>query len=355
MIVHIFADTPHHYVSMAKYFRSLIDKNEEQAFWALAVPKQSPSTGFNYYSNAKDLKRKLDELPKGTRLIVHGNFDPKVWRMLLIHPLTSNASCVFWGADLYRYQTKKLTLKQRIVKLAHTLLCARYKSVVCLNSGDANLVKKYLKRGDALVIPYPLEQTYLDDLTSVSVASVNDKYKPMTILVGNSAAASNNHIEMFNQIKHLARENIRVICTLNYAGRADYIEEVIHQGKAIFGDKFYAYQEMLTKQEHAKLLAEVDVCIFGHDRQQGLFVAYAMFALNKPVFMKSNVSSYRHLSEIGFTVGKSEQLNAINLSQLIEWVKTGHGNANILQKTLTEAALAPQWQRLLDYERVPKV
>ena len=285
---------------MANYFRSLQGVSENQQFWALALPEQREIDGFNYYQDAKDLKQQLNQLPRNTKLIIHGNFDPKVWLMLLFHPLTARASCVFWGADIYRYQLPKLTFKQQIIKWIHRLLCRRYESVVCLNKGDAGFVEKYLKRRDALVIPYPLEQTYLDHLKNTDECESTTVAKPLTFLVGNSAAQSNNHFEMFEQLKHLANENIRVVCTLNYAGKLDYIKQVVRAGNDIFGDKFIAYQDMLTKQQHAKLLSYVDICVFGHDRQQGLFVVYAMFALNKPVFMKSKVSSFSYLTEMGF-------------------------------------------------------
>lgn len=349
MIVHIFADTPHHYVSMASYFRSLKDVPEEQLFWALTLPEQREIDGFDYYRDDKDLKRQLDRLPKDTKLIIHGNFDPRVWLMLLFHPLTSKASCVFWGADIYRYQLPKLTFKQQIIKWIHRLLCRRYKSVVCLNKGDARLVEKYLKRRDALVIPYPLEQTYLDNLMKTSECESSTFAKPLTFLVGNSAAQSNNHLEMFEQLKHLADENIKVVCTLNYAGKLDYIKQVIKVGSDIFGDKFIAYQDMLTKQEHAKLLSGVDICVFGHDRQQGLFVVYAMFALNKPVFMKSKVSSFSYLTDMGFKLTCSESLNSFSYESLRASLDNERGNSEILNNTLTETALAPNWRQLLEH------
>ena len=347
MIVHIFADTPHHYLSMADYFQRLPNLNEKQLFWAQFQPNVNPNESFSYYHSPKHLKEMLNELAGDVQLVIHGNFNPRVWLMLLFHPLASKASCVFWGADLYRYQTTKMTFKQKVVQLIHRLLCKRYKHLVCLNSGDAVLVDKYLKRSNAKVIPYPLQQSYLDNLKNQAEGSNKPENHSITILVGNSAAASNNHLEVFEQLKHLVNEDIQVLCTLNYAGTKEYISHVIKEGKSIFGNKFTAITDMLSKDDHAKLLADVDLCIFGHNRQQGLFVAYAMFALGKPVFMKSQVSSYQHLTNLGFTVHKTDELSRYSWQSLNSAIGEDKDNTKVLEQTYTEQALAPKWLALL--------
>jgi len=85
-------------------------------------------------------------------------------------------------------------------------------------------------------LPYPLIGFNVDPVSPISEKTET----PIKILVGNSAAISNEHEYAFEPLSHLANEKVEIIVPLNYAGTPDYIFEVIKKGLAIFGDKFKA-------------------------------------------------------------------------------------------------------------------
>jgi hypothetical protein len=217
--------------------------------------------------------------------------------------------------------------------------------LVCLNKGDATLVGVYLKRSDAIVLPYPIQGIDLTKLSSLSHEPINTG--ELRLLVGNSAARSNNHISILETLGKYSSQNIRIICTLNYAGSQQYIDDVIFQGNKLFGDKFEAITEMLTKKQHNQLLESVDACIFAHERQQGLFVVYAMLAYEKAVFMKRKVSSFSYLTELGFSLNETEKIEHLNWQDFVSLVSQKTNNLTLLENTISEKALAPQWLKLM--------
>jgi dTDP-N-acetylfucosamine:lipid II N-acetylfucosaminyltransferase len=346
MIIHIFEDTPHHYLNMRKFFLEYCSyKGLEQCFWAKSPSKGIPLDGFSYYKNTQELKRKLYKKNNDASVLIHGSFEVRTWLMLLLHRNTSQMSYVFWGAELYRYQMENITVKQKLIQLMHRALCKRINKVICLNSGDAVLVDKYLKRNDAIVLPYPIQGIDLDKLSCMPDKPINTG--TLRLLVGNSASPSNNHISVLKQLEKYAGEDIRVICTLNYAGPQDYIDDVIAHGRKSFGEKFEAITEMLTKQQHNQLIESVDACIFSHDRQQGLFVVYAMFAYGKAVFMKRKITSFSFLTELGFSLNETDNIDGLNWQDFLLLISLKTNNLALLKNTLSEEALAPQWIKLM--------
>jgi len=251
---------------------------------------------------------------------------------------------VFWGAELYRHNKKHRTIKQHIAQYIHQFLIFRFKYVITLNPGDAQLVQHYLKRKKVQVLPYPL--IGLSKNNTVTSHRANSTYK---ILLGNSAAASNEHKFALQQLTHLAAENIEIIVPLNYAGNPDYIQQVIDYGRLLFADKFTPITDMLQKSAYDDLLARVDMTVFAHQRQQGLYVAYAMLLMGKPMFLCSSTSSFSNLNSLGFSVYATENLASTAFKQLVNLMETVNtDNQQLMEQHFTEQALAPKWSVFLN-------
>jgi len=356
MLVHVFDDTPHHYIPMRNFFSLQCKINSKQEFWVrkpLDALKVDPTIANNVlmYSGNEELLLKLSTLPETTQVLFHGLFDINIWRKLIFMPVVTRSSCVFWGAELYRHGKKSRTLKQYIAQFIHQYLVFRFKNVLALNPGDANLIQQYLKRKNATVLPYPLiglsAKTLADNRKSTSdEVSQNN---PVKILLGNSAAPSNEHCMALKKLAHLAQENIQIIVPLNYAGQQNYIAEVINYGKELFADKFTPITQMLEKSAYDKLLVSVDITVFAHQRQQGLYVVYAMLLQGKPMFLCSSTSSFSNLSSLGFRVYPSEKLADYSYKSLCELLEnTDNKNQQLMEQHFTENALAPKWSSFLN-------
>ncbi|RZD21670.1 TDP-N-acetylfucosamine:lipid II N-acetylfucosaminyltransferase [Pseudoalteromonas sp. MEBiC 03485] len=340
-IIHIFADTPHHYKPMQQFFEQQCRPDAEQLFW-VKTPESIPN--FVNYKNNAELFALLESTAKEDQIVFHGSFDMHVWKKLLLSSVTKRCSCVLWGAELYRHTRRKRTIKERVVHVLHALVINRYKQVFALNKGDAKLAQRVLFKRNVKVLPYPLigmkvEQDR-EQLTSE---------KPLKILVGNSASASNNHIDALNKLAHLANENIEIIMPLNYGGEQSYIDEVVKHATTLFGDKFIAITEMLNKQDYDKLLNDVHLTVFAQHRQQGLYVAYAMLLMGKPMFLLSDTSSYNYLTELGFEIYKTDEVASMSYSELNNLIsKDNNRNPDLMNQHFTEQALAPKWRNMLE-------
>lgn len=357
MIIHIFDETPHHYKPMQSFFTKTCQVRSEQFFWVKQTIKNTEAgksepaaisdtnSPFVYYESNEQLFSYLAELPDNAKIVFHGLFDIHTWRRLLLHPMVKRCSCVIWGTELYRHRKPHRSWKDFVALWLHRLLLSRFANVFALTPGDAALVTRYLKRKDVAVLAYPLIGLVSEQHRPLSYSSA----QPLRILVGNSADESNEHLNAFAQLAHLADGNIEIIVPLNYAGSSDYIDEVICAGKKLFADKFIAITNMLEKTAYDQLLSTVDITIFAHQRQQGLYVVYAMLEMGKAMFLRGTTSSYSNLSALGFDVKAFETLPEFNLEQLSQLVIAPNTcNQGLMAEHYTEQALAPKWSKMLN-------
>lgn len=341
-VIHVFADTPHHYLPMKQFFELQCKPSCKQQFW---VKSSTPVDGCVSYATNVELFELLNSLNSADQVVFHGLFDMHIWKRLLFNPIIKRSSCVLWGGELYRHTKAGRTLKQRIVHVLHALVIRRFNKVFALNPGDAQLAQTVLWRKKVAVLPYPLIGMKVASTTTPSELS---EQQPLKILVGNSAAPSNNHIDALNKLAHLASSNIQIVMPLNYGGEPNYVSDVISHANALFTNKVNAITTMLSKQQYDALLNEVDVTVFAQHRQQGLYVAYAMLLMGKPLYLLGSTSSYSNLSLLGFKVFKTEALAEVNFDQLLQLTNTQcNENAHLMTQHFTEQALAPKWRAML--------
>lgn len=117
----------------------------------------------------------------------------------------------------------------------------------------------------------------------------NDDY--ITILLGNSADPSNNHISAFDRIAKFKNSKIKIISPLSY-GKKEYAEEVIEKGVAIFGDSFIPITDFMPREQYFDILSKVDIAVFNHDRQQAMGNTISLLGLKKTVFINKKTTQW---------------------------------------------------------------
>ena len=342
-LVHIFGQTPHHYQPMRAFFtHAMADADIEQVFWAWALPKQDEQEGFSFYKDGKRLLAQMNQQPGHTVFVFHGMFERQIWPYLVFSPLTRRSCWVCWGAELYQHKNTGLPLKRRIMNIAHRLLSRRLAQVFTLNDGDGQLVKSILGTQRVSTLPYPLIGVDNVEVTSAS-------RKQVTVLLGNSAAASNEHLVCLEWLSKFADEDIEVIAPLNYGGDAAYVTEVIAEGKTLLGDKFKPLTDMMSKKDYDQLLLDVDCAVFGHQRQQGLYVVYSMLKHGKKMFVRGDTSTFDSMAASGFTLYKSEAISqhSFDTFKQTDEQALAH-NRQLMEQTFSEQALAPRWRRAIE-------
>lgn len=355
-IIHVFENIPHHYHNFMHFFAkhatgngfpplaahsvyvqtsgdSDVDAQNQQALATLGIEN------VNVYSCQKTLLRALKAESGKAEFVFHSMLCRWLWLRLFLSSINARSHWVCWGADLYQHILNEPTFKQRVAKQIQSWACQRMRSVKCLNPGDARLLTQVLGRTQVDVLPYPL----------VGV-SAPDSFMPfaegeeLSLLLGNSAAQSNNHIELIDAVSPFAQQAMKAYMPLNYAGSPEYVEQVIKYGKEQLGEAFIPITDMLSKSEYDQLLASIDGAVFAHNRQQGLYVAYYMMLHGKKLFLKDTTSTFENFQHYGFHIESLRQLSHQEFEKVCSFddsLRTH--NQSILMSHFTEQALGRHW------------
>lgn len=284
------------------------------------------------YDNCVEWRSKYDllgklllEINKSEKVIIHGLFDRRIILLLSITPwLLKKCSWVIWGGDLYgdvQLPYSKRSWKGKIFFNTKKIVVSRFCSIVYLSPGDELIFESVYKIKlrylfGMYVNPITIEQ--LDKVKLTSKISTSQVQGTIKIILGNSATVSNCHLDALEQLTKFKDNNIQIIVPLSY-GDKKYAELVIKHGRLIFGDKFIPLLDFMTSDEYAKLLASVDIGVFYNDRQQALGNIYALLYLGKKIFIRSDISSWKYLTEFfNFGINDSLNINSMEYGQFIK-------------------------------------
>ena len=342
-VVHIFGQTPHHYLPMHTFLNKVgAGQGYQQQFWVKSDSQKAVSEHFTSYADVASLVEKMKAQGRGTHFIFHGLFEHRIWPTLAFSRLTKRCSWVCWGAEVYQYQNPNITYKRKIARYFLTRFLPRLQKVFSLNKGDGELIASMSKRQEVEVLPYPL-------IGSTAQVPEKNKDDPLTIVLGNSASKNNQHQEALTWLKPFANENLIIKVPLNYAGPPEYVEEVIETGRALFQDKFMPITQMMEKETYDEMLAACDIAIFAHHRQQGLYVVYTMLKHGLKMFMREEVSSYKNLKSSGFTLFASEDISNMSFDDFRTFNQAdANVNKSLMRDFFSEEALIPKWQQKIN-------
>lgn len=152
----------------------------------------------------------------------------------------------------------------------------------------------------------------------------------ITILLGNSDTAPNNHLEMLDVLKKFKNEAIKIVIPLNYGNRkyGDIIEQ---RAIAIFGaDKVLALREFMDRAAYYQILDDVDVAVMNHYRTQAAGNTLALLYRGKKVFIHEVSSTYRLLNSNNVTVGNSADIANLSFKTFVEPLSAATIEDNII-------------------------
>lgn len=253
--------------------------------------------------------------------------------LLINKKLNKKLYWLVWGSDLYmkiKYSIYdnysktyvKYSIKEKLFafffRIVEKLAIKKITKIGTIIDGDYQLaVRNFHKNFERLNF------FYVNPLSFELYSKLKKTEKVSTILVGNSGDPSNNH---FSILKFLPSDkNFKIICPLSY-GDKNYISNLIQFGIEKFGENFVPLTSFLDKSEYLKLLADVDVSIMNHYRQQALGNIFSLLALGKVVYINSLSTVYDFLLSKGIFVydtqqllsGKSSIMDMLDYEQLVK-------------------------------------
>lgn len=147
------------------------------------------------------------------------------------------------------------------------------------------LIRRAAARANYFSAPVPTDEQvfrnrfprFQGKYRQLSYASVNDTFALggapngdfEGILIGNSASLANNHLEAFEMLSRVGIGNRKVVVPLSYGDLA-YRDVLLACGRELFGDAFRPLVQPLPLDEYATLVANCDIVIMNHKRQQAL-------------------------------------------------------------------------------------
>lgn len=264
----------------------------------------------------KDFQNRLNGLihlmwlmNKSSSIIIHGLFG-KIIYILFSQPwLLKKCRWVIWGGDLYIHLKPKGNLIEKFEEFARKFVIARLGYIQYWIKGDYEFAKAWYGTRAKFVecLMYPSN-------TFTPMYFPRTKKDRLTILVGNSADPSNNHIEVFTKLKEIDDGSMLIICPLSY-GDMKYADTITVYGKELFAERFLSLRDYMSLDEYRKILFDIDIAIFAHKRQQALGNTISLLGYGKKVYMRDDVTPWQTFHGMGLTIFP---LHSLNLSPISE-------------------------------------
>lgn len=289
-LVHDEFGVDNHFWWLEGNFEKFPVKNSPHIFRAQPLSKTSPTT---YIQKIKF----IIELHRADKIILHGLFTMQHVFFLWAMPwLLRKCYWVMWGSDLYLYKLGAKDWRWKRNEFFRRPVIKNIGHLVTYIKGDVELARQwYGAKGEyveCLMYPSNLYKEY--ELSS-------KKDSRLTILLGNSADPTNNHSEVLQELAQFKDKDIKVITPLSY-GDQNYAQQIAQEGERLLGDKYQALTEFMPFDEYLKILAEVDVAIFNHRRQQAMGNTITLLGLGKKVYMRSDTTQWQFFGELGVEV-----------------------------------------------------
>ena len=122
------------------------------------------------------------------------------------------------------------------------------------------------------------------------------------VLVGNSATATNNHLEVFELLARTpAANDRRIIVPLSY-GDTCYRDAVLERGRTLFGERFVPLVDYVAPDVYRALLQSAGHVFLGHVRQQAVGNVCIMLLKGARLYVNTQNPVYTWLEDLGVDV-----------------------------------------------------
>jgi ABC-type phosphate transport system auxiliary subunit len=182
------------------------------------------------------------------------------------------------------------------------------------------VIAKAIRRVDYFSAPIPEDYDLIRNELNLAAeyyqlnyASVENTFKlgpqevrGANILVGNSASATNNHLEIFQLLSKIDLKDRKIVVPLSY-GDSVYRDAVIENGRELFGQSFHPIVDFVPLEQYNAMMAQCSVVVMGHRRQQAIGNMATMLYKDAKVFLDEETTTFRFFQKRGaFIYGLSE-------------------------------------------------
>ena len=310
------------------------DKNHQYIYFGGDLKRYPVDGSVNTWhcNNRSKILKMMIVMQSADKIIIHGLFDIRLVRLLAIMPwLLKKCYWVIWGGDLYQYQLRSQGARSKKNELVRAFVIKRFGHFITHVKGDYELAKEWYGASgqwhDCFMYPSNLYNDYPTQTKTESTINIQ---------VGNSAAVSNNHIEVLEKLKEFRDQSVRIYVPLSY-GDIQHAKKVIAYGTENFGEKFIPLTEFMPFEKYLALLSKIDIAIFNHRRQQGMGNTTTLLGLGKKVYMRSDTTSWYTLTQLDLEIFDVSKLDLLPIN-----IAIANKNKNIIKLYFSEKVLINQ-------------
>jgi|WetSurSiteA1Bulk_404760.scaffolds.fasta_scaffold01443_4 dTDP-N-acetylfucosamine:lipid II N-acetylfucosaminyltransferase len=251
-----------------------------------------------------------------------------------------------WGQDAYWFRYCKKNLRNLLYELLRSNLIRRLDKVVCPIKNDYEYIRtRYKTRATYVYSMYPIPT----DFSALRLLRKKGREsKTVNIQLGNSANPTNNTLEVIRFLSKYKGAGFRVFCPLSY-GDKEYTVKVIEWGRRELGDSFVPMTSFLNRKEYADFIANMDVLIMNHQRQQGLGNIFSYLFLGKKVYIRNDNSAFSFFEEHGIKVFDTQALlSGGDIDQIIDLnEEVALTNMKKTEELISMEKIIPGWKEVL--------
>ena len=259
---------------------------------------------FLYSPNKKNLIRNAwifyNSSRKASKIIFHGN---PIFHYFFLFPWLLKKT--FWAIYGYELRNTEIYEKKSISDSFHSYMkrfvLKRISGHITHIKGDSDLANIQFKSS----ANFYYSPMYLSNVITIDNSDDHRQIKSKevkNIMVGNSTSPTNNHSAIFKMLLPYREENIVIYCPLSYGTFDDYKNEVMKNGKLLFGEKFVPVTNYMEPFEYNSFLKNMDIVIFNHNRQEAMGVTLNLIGMGKIVYLNSETTSYKSLIDRGIRI-----------------------------------------------------
>lgn len=163
------------------------------------------------------------------------------------------------------------------------------------------------------------------------------------ILLGNSASATNNHLEAFDLLSEFDLKDRKIVTPLSY-GCHKYARAIKSKGTKQFGDRFVPLTSFLPIEEYNQLMSNCGIVIMNHYRPQAVGNIIAALYMGCKVFL-NETNIYQYFDDMGchiFSITRDFKKDK-DVFQLLSDEQIAH-NRIVLKNTLGTSVLVEEIQ-----------
>ncbi|MBA6296950.1 TDP-N-acetylfucosamine:lipid II N-acetylfucosaminyltransferase [Colwellia sp. MB02u-9] len=288
-------------------------------------------------SNVIDI---MNAIFNSKKIIIHGLWNQQLLLILSLFPsLLKKCYWVMWGGDFYRFNKPFTTLKSRFFEFLRHNVIKKMGYLISYIPKDIEFVRKrYGSKGVYQeCIMYPSNTFKNFTVTK----NMNDD---INIQVGNSADPSNQHTYILDKLALCNQNNLNINIPLSY-GDKKYAEVIDRYACKLFRDRYLGLKELMTFDDYTKWLANIDIAIFAHERQQAMGNIITLLGLGKKVFVRRDTAQYELFISLGIYIHSIDDCDIATITDINE--VENKINSKIVEDYFSVIKLIAQWKHIL--------